>query len=186
MVKPRLAGFMMSMISAITSTTSASNGRRSAARPPGAKRRCPARRRGAAKCCAAAGRKRRQRPRRRSSAMPAIMSAPIGMPASRKPMSWPIRNIGRCSRTPAVTAITPRMKAHRPRRSEKVLVLIMGGRLAGAGPIGKDFSSSPNWPAARGRSADRSRPARPRSFGAIICTKKEGARWGAPSSLLAM
>src|SRR6187551_3275278 len=35
--------------------------------------------------------------------------------------------MGTCIRTPAVTAITPRTKAKRPRRSESVLALITGG-----------------------------------------------------------
>src|SRR5687768_2941633 len=34
--------------------------------------------------------------------------------------------MGTCIRTPAVTAITPRMKARSPRRSESVLALITG------------------------------------------------------------
>ena len=57
--------------------------------------------------------------------MPAIMSQPIGIPESTKVGAPAHPNIGRWRSTPPVTMITPRTKAHRPRRSDIVLVLIM-------------------------------------------------------------
>lgn len=56
--------------------------------------------------------------------MPAIMSAPMGIPERPKWLCRPIRSMGTCISTPTVTAVTPRINAQRPRRSESVLALI--------------------------------------------------------------
>ena len=51
------------------------------------------------------------------SPMPTIIPLSIGMPARRKPMPRAIQNIGRCSKTPAVTATQPASRARRLERS---------------------------------------------------------------------
>ena len=85
MVKPRLAGFMMSMISAITSTAISVQCARDSGASSGGETTisCEAESSpdNVARQQAVGGDRRR---RRRSSAMPTIMSAPIGMPASTK------------------------------------------------------------------------------------------------------
>ena len=119
-VKPRAAGFMMSMIKATTSTVISPQ----CAGPRWASSGAAISISSLAASCAETPRGSSPHAATRQPTMispiPPTMSQPIGMPASMKCMSLPIMNIGKCISTPMVTATQPRTNSQ-PRRSVKTL-----------------------------------------------------------------